>query len=589
MFCQQCGAEMAEGAIFCTKCGTKAIQVKPSPMPASAATGNGMQQNVGGSNPYVQPNQITYNGTGSDKKYYGDNIKPYYRAEFDKIALGQKPKFNWAAFFLGPYNQLYNGCTQLFCKTFLLTQTVVIIIALINVLASLKFDFGLMSIASGLMGLCSLVQLGLQVINGMRFNEWFYQDVMENPSKKRTKKCLWVFSICQIAAIVLLNLISIIFKPSYEDLFGDLSDYESSYEEDNQMEQNQTKPSTATGPRKFAIDGDERRPMFQQFSALLYQYVDFSGMSDEEIQSYLEHAYTQWLSGEAYTEIVFDENYELTIQDIDVNDEKISDKNIYSGEIIYDNIPLSALISTSTSEIIADLGIPILYDEYKLVYDDIEFDLNGDVITRAESYSPEKYTVDGEDLEKNRIGLIKILGEPSDEGYIGDGYSMTYHFPTYSVSFELGDIDSEAWRICVLMPDNEQSNYIYDNNQDNVYQNFDDLSSFPENSLYLFSGNYESNGGTSISVNIYSSFDEGNTVGNIFLYDALGHETYAEIRDDNAGEGIYILCFEDGSVMYIEFYQDSTGAYYADIQGLDAIYTNVDQIETYIMTEQYIS
>lgn len=90
----------------------------------------------------------------------------------------------------------------------------------------------------------------------------------------------------------------------------------------NKMEPAETKPdktetATVTEPRKFSVDGGERKPMFEQFSALLYQRIDFSGMSDEEIQSYLENAYTQWLSGEAYEEIVFDENYELTIQDTD--------------------------------------------------------------------------------------------------------------------------------------------------------------------------------------------------------------------------------------------------------------------------------
>lgn len=92
----------------------------------------------------------------------------------------------------------------------------------------------------------------------------------------------------------------------------------------------------------------------------------------------------------------------------------------------------------------------------KSAYDDIEFDLNGETITRTENYSLEKYTVDGENLEKNRTGLVEILGEPSDEGDTGSGYSMTYHFVTYSVFFKLGEVDSEAWRMCVLPHDDEQ-------------------------------------------------------------------------------------------------------------------------------------
>lgn len=68
----------------------------------------------------------------------------------------------------------------------------------------------------------------------------------------------------------------------------------------------------------------------------------------------------------------------------------------------------------------------------------------------------------------------------------------------------------------------------------------------------------------------------------------MGHEAFAEIRDDREGEGIYTLCYGDSIVMHIKFYQDSTGGYCADIQGLDEIYINGNQIETYVMTEQYI-
>lgn len=114
------------------------------------------------------------------------------------------------------------------------------------------------------------------------------------------------------------------------------------------------------------------------------------------------------------------------------------------------------------------------------------------------------------------------------------------------------------------------------------------LSDFSYNTLFLYGGSYEGNHQTSIDVNIYSSLGEGNTVGNVFLYDSLGHETYALIRDDNEGEGIYTLCFDDLGSMYIKFYQDFYGGYYVDIQGLDNIYTNVNGIETYVMTEQYI-
>lgn len=91
----------------------------------------------------------------------------------------------------------------------------------------------------------------------------------------------------------------------------------------NKMEPVETKPAkTETTeqrlPRDNAMQGEEEYdPLFEQFSEFMYQYADFSGMSEEEIQSFLEEAYAEWLYGEGYDEIVFDENLELTIQDID--------------------------------------------------------------------------------------------------------------------------------------------------------------------------------------------------------------------------------------------------------------------------------
>lgn len=530
MFCQQCGAELAQGAAYCAKCGAKVMQEGPQQqMPPTSQTGDGMQKSVNGNNPfagnpYGQPNQFTGNGTIPNGRCYGDNIKPYYREEFDRIASGQKPRFNWVAFFLAPYTQLYNGCTKIFCKTFLLTMCAVFIIAMMSTLGGLRFNLTLVFISSILMGVCALVQLVLQIMNGMHFNKWFYQDVMENPNKKRTKKGLWIFIACQIVAIALLEMIAVIFRPSLDDIFDDDLQDDFYFESDNAFE----------------------------------------------------------------TDNGFENDHKFATDDINSGD-NVLDNNLYSGEILYEGIPLSTLISLPANDIIAGLGTPDIYDEYKLAYDDIEFDLNGGRITRTESYSLDKYTVNGENLEKNRTGLVGLLGEPSDEEYTGGGYSMTWQFPVYSVFLELGDADSEAWRICVSPIDNGQLSYSPDGIQNNNYQPSDGLSSFSENSLYLFSGSYIKGDGSSISVSIYSSFDEGNTVGNITFSDSLGHETFATIRDDNAGEGIYTLCFDDGKVMYILFYQDSTRIYCADIEGLDAMYINANRIETYIMTEQYVS
>jgi len=484
----------------------------------------------------------------------------------------------------------------------------------------MNWNFTLIRITSKLQGLCFLAEIGLQVVNGMNFNKWFYQDVMENPDKKRKKSGLWSFIGCQIAAFALLSLIPVIFKPSYEDLYDDISDYDSSYmNEDNEMESNKTKTSTETGSRKFAIDGEERRPMFQQFSAILRQSVDFSGMSDEEIQSYLENAYTQWLSGEAYTEIVFDENYELTIQDIDDNKKTITPVNTeyitaYVEKVrevaADDDTAQFALINLTGNDIPElvteqDYAVSVFMwadGELKTLMDGWGYGVAGNtgyeylpgqnVIYNSNSDQGgairyEDYLTVGDNYE-----IVGIYDEPLSISFINEqgGYSENpdYYYGDTKISeqeYETYQIPGEYEMITGYLSLGEILEQL---DESDTFSEMG-LSSFSENSLYLFSGNYVSADGSSISVSIYSSFDEGNTVGNIFLYDALNHETSAVIKDDNEGEGIYTLCFDDGSVMYIRFYQDSTGTYYADIQGLDAMYTNAAQIETYIMTEQYVS
>lgn len=134
----------------------------------------------------------------------------------------------------------------------------------------------------------------------------------------------------------------------------------------------------------------------------------------------------------------------------------------------------------------------------------------------------------------------------------------------------------------------ELGNIIFRIQDDTSYGEFAELSDFSYNNLYLYGGSYVSGNNITMGVGIYSSFDEGTTVGNIFVQDSLGHEFFATIRDDKEGEGVYTLCSDDSKILKIKFYEDFSGGLYADIQGLDMIFTDANQVETFIMTEQYI-
>lgn len=71
MHCPNCGGEIPMGARFCPQCG--------APVPAAPF--------------YAQPAMPD----------------PYYAREFASIAAGNPPRFNFAAFFLGPFHALYRG------------------------------------------------------------------------------------------------------------------------------------------------------------------------------------------------------------------------------------------------------------------------------------------------------------------------------------------------------------------------------------------------------------------------------------------------------------------------------------------------
>lgn len=155
----------------------------------------------------------------------------------------------------------------------------------------------------------------------------------------------------------------------------------------------------------------------------------------------------------------------------------------------------------------------------------------------------------------------------------GNVYILTDPDDVNSLELELGDA---IFRI-------QENNFLDGSETEETI-----LSDFSYDNLQLYGGSYDGNNDTSIFVSVYSSFDEGNILGSVALYDSLGHEAFADIRDDREGDGIYTLCYDNSIIMHIRFYQDPGGGYCADIQGLDEIYINGSQIETYIMTEQYI-
>lgn len=154
------------------------------------------------------------NDIGNPDKVYNENnyklyIKPYYQKQFDLIAAGKKPSFNWAALFLNGWIQLYHGCTKIFCKTFLPVLVSLFGCFLINIIAMRTLNWRLLSITSILFVVIGLWSLVLHILNGFKFNKWYYQDIVNNPNKTRNKRNFWILLISEIIAIILLFLLSV--------------------------------------------------------------------------------------------------------------------------------------------------------------------------------------------------------------------------------------------------------------------------------------------------------------------------------------------------------------------------------------------
>lgn len=176
MFCSNCGTKVLDGAGFCQQCGA---DLRPEVAQGQNRKQAWQQENVNG---WV--------------------ISPYYRKQFEKIAMGQKPNFNWAAFFFGGWNQLYNGCTSVFCKTYLPVFILWPIYHIIAGLAGVTFNVILLALSLVLGIILSFCGFVLAITNGLKFNTWYYNDIMDTPEKKRSRKGVVILLVCVLVYIL---------------------------------------------------------------------------------------------------------------------------------------------------------------------------------------------------------------------------------------------------------------------------------------------------------------------------------------------------------------------------------------------------
>ena len=207
VYCTQCGAILEDGNAFCMKCGAPAGSAVQQPeQPVQRWEPSPPEQPAG------MP-QYPLNGT---PVLAAVPVNSYYAAEFENLRAGQKTKFNWAAFFLGPLNQLYHGSTALFKKTFLPYY-------IVSMVLNAAILIGLTAAAAGL-DLAALLWIGaaspvvlsllfawflvLSIINGASYNRRLFEQTNGDAAAvKKIPKNVWLLIAVSFVWYLILAVI----------------------------------------------------------------------------------------------------------------------------------------------------------------------------------------------------------------------------------------------------------------------------------------------------------------------------------------------------------------------------------------------
>ena len=189
MFCLKCGYKIPSGAAFCPNCGAKVQAeepVRPSAAPSDAAAKAEPAQPVpetaaqpkaapsaGPSVPPApQPAPDNPQPSGDPLAALVGKHADYYLTEFKKIDAGQKPRFNWAAFLLGPVMCFYRRSGELFKKYFLFIYIALAVSSLILMVGMSSFN----GPAAAIGAVLALAACVWGLVNAIRFGRNFNRD-----------------------------------------------------------------------------------------------------------------------------------------------------------------------------------------------------------------------------------------------------------------------------------------------------------------------------------------------------------------------------------------------------------------------------
>ena len=343
MYCLKCGYKIPAGAAFCPNCGAK-VQAAESARPAAVPSEVVPQSNaVPPAGPSVPPaaSQSAQNNAqpaGDPLAVMVGKHADYYLAEFRKIDAGQKPRFNWAALFLGEGMCFYRQSVELFRKYFMLYYILLAVscIALsISMVAAAdgSLMFSLIGTVAGsvLSTVTSILGLVMRIRFGKNFNCAYYNHCKQQmglpaSGKKAgtSAKKMWLFILAVAVIWIVWYAATMLITQQVQNAYWDSLWEDSSYSEDTYIESSSYY--------------DEATSNVEEESAISIEQTPHYEVGSKEI---LENAWSSVLasSNEPIVEITFiyddcddDGLYEAFAATAEEYDE---DMGIYFGAKIY--------------------------------------------------------------------------------------------------------------------------------------------------------------------------------------------------------------------------------------------------------------
>ena len=255
MYCLKCGYKIPAGAAFCPNCGAKvqaAESARPAAVPSEAVPQSNAVPPAGPSVPPVAPQSAQNNAqpAGDPLAAIVGKHADYYMAEFKKIDAGQKPRFNWAALFLGEGMCFYRQSVELFRKYFMLYYILLAVscIALsISMVAGAdgSLMFSLIGTVAGsvLSTVTSILGLVMRIRFGKNFNCAYYNHCKQQmglpaSGKKAgtSAKKMWLFILAVAVIWIVWYAATMFITQQVQNAYWDSLWEDSFYSEDTYSE-----------------------------------------------------------------------------------------------------------------------------------------------------------------------------------------------------------------------------------------------------------------------------------------------------------------------------------------------------------------